>query len=74
MGLIETARRRQLPPPAECKAIRQRAHIRADELAAEVRVHPVTLSLWESGKMRPTGRNAERWARALDDLRSVAAG
>jgi DNA-binding transcriptional regulator YiaG len=41
-------------------------------MAAELGVHAVTFSRWERGAIKPRGRHAERWARALADLRDIA--
>ena len=68
--LIKEIRHRHLTSPTVARAIRIRAGVTQARLAKELRVARVTISRWESGARRPTGRNCLRYAALLNRLAS----
>jgi DNA-binding transcriptional regulator YiaG len=71
-GLLERARSaHRLPPPRVARAIRMAAGISQGELAAELKVHRVTVARWEDGARRPRGDLLVAYVALLDQLREV---
>jgi DNA-binding transcriptional regulator YiaG len=70
--LLDLRRRRTepLPDPAECRAIRARAGITVEELAAAVGVSEASVYAWEIGTRVPGPRSRDRYAEALALLAS----
>jgi DNA-binding transcriptional regulator YiaG len=71
--LIEQARlAASLPSPAARMAIRRRAHISRERMAAELGVHVISVARWERGTRNPHGDLRVRYARLLELLDEVA--
>lgn len=66
--LDEVRTRPKLPAPGMAKAIRRAAGVTQARLAAELDVHPVTLSRWETGVRKPQGMDLTRWMAMLAEL------
>ncbi len=64
---------RQLPAAEELRAIRLRAGLTQDELAAEVGCSRLAIARYESGGRRPKGELAERYGRVLRVLQEASA-
>jgi DNA-binding transcriptional regulator YiaG len=62
----------ELPEPAECKAIRDRAGVTLSEAAAVINVSPMTLWKWEQGRATPNRNNAILYRRLLEALKKAA--
>jgi DNA-binding transcriptional regulator YiaG len=61
-----------LPPPAARMAIRRRAHVSRERLAAELGCHIISVARWERGTRNPHGELRLRYARLLHLLEEVA--
>ncbi|WP_033338946.1 helix-turn-helix domain-containing protein [Catenuloplanes japonicus] len=72
--LVETIRATRLPPPSECRAIRQRSGATLAEVAAEVGVDPMTISRWERGLNKPNRARAITYRHLLDALAAIGTG
>jgi transcriptional regulator with XRE-family HTH domain len=59
---------RKLARSGEARRIRERLGISVPELAVALRVHPSSLSRWETGRATPRAGVARRWAVILVDL------
>ncbi|MFE2276053.1 helix-turn-helix domain-containing protein [Streptomyces sp. NPDC059454] len=57
-----------LPPPDECRRLRETASLTRHRLARRVGVRPETVRAWESGRSTPRGRNREAYAKLLAGL------
>ncbi|MCX4557964.1 helix-turn-helix domain-containing protein [Streptomyces phaeochromogenes] len=64
--------RREVPLPAECRAIREAAGLTQAEVADAVGVTPQAVALWESGNRTPRGHLLDRYAEALRAMREPA--
>lgn len=62
------AMRRQLPPPADCVAIRVEAGLTREQLAAAIGVTDSALALWEKGARRPSHQHAVRYLTVLREI------
>lgn len=72
--LDEVRERMRLLDPPEGAAIRRRAGVSQDRIAAELGIHRVTVARWESGSRRPRGELFRRYADLLNGLeRELAA-
>lgn len=69
--LVARAQARRLPDTATRRLIRESAGVSQDELAEALGVTRPTLTRWESGKRRPRGAAADRYAAALNRLREA---
>lgn len=69
--LDELRQRRRVPSPAAARAIRLAAGVSQARIAAELGVHPVTVTRWETGRRRPGGDLAQRYAELLEQLRRL---
>jgi DNA-binding transcriptional regulator YiaG len=63
---------REMTASGEARRIRERAHLTGSEGAAIVRVPAPTFQSWESGRRRPTGEAALRYAEFLTELTELA--
>lgn len=63
--------RRQLPPPAERRAIRDAAGCSLDELADVLNVTREGVRLWETGQREPRRTNLTSYLEALRALKSA---
>jgi DNA-binding transcriptional regulator YiaG len=71
--LLEEARLAvSLPCPATRMAIRQRAHVSRERMAAELECHAISVARWERGTRDPHGELRLRYARLLQLLDEVA--
>jgi DNA-binding transcriptional regulator YiaG len=61
--------RRALPPPEECRAIRERAGATQEDLADAIGTHRECVSRWERGVRRPRGRLLFDYLAVLNELR-----
>ena len=68
----ELRARRELPPPAMRKAIREAAGVTRTKVARSVGVTRQAVALWESGRRTPSGRYLEAYLRVLRLLREEA--
>ena len=68
--LLRRSRARRRLLPALAKAIRLEAKITLAEIGAAVDVTESAVSRWESGRRRPRGAAAERYAEVLSRLES----
>lgn len=68
--LVELADARRVLLTGEARSIRLSNRLSQAELAAQIGVSPATVSRWESGSRRPTGRPALAYARLLSDLQA----
>ena len=66
--IAEVRAARQLPTPALAREIRRAAGVSRDRLAAELGVHPVTVTRWESGTRHPRGTLRVAYAQLLGQL------
>jgi DNA-binding transcriptional regulator YiaG len=64
--------RAELPPPAECREIRQRCRVSAADLADVLGVSDRSVTAWERGTRSPHGPNRERYVQALRVLLGTA--
>jgi transcriptional regulator with XRE-family HTH domain len=58
-----------LPPPAERRALRERAGLSLRDVASAMGVTGPAVIRWESGQRMPRGRNLPDYLRVLDTLR-----
>jgi transcriptional regulator with XRE-family HTH domain len=63
--------RRDLPAPAQCRALREAAELTQQELADVLGVSKQTVSYWETGARSPRGARLYRYAEALNALREA---
>ncbi|MFF5520859.1 helix-turn-helix domain-containing protein [Streptomyces coeruleorubidus] len=61
-----------LPPPKERRRLREAASLTRAQLASRVGVTSETVRGWETGRSTPRGRKAEKYAKLLNSLGSVA--
>lgn len=74
MDLVDQVRCvRRLPSPARARAIREEAGATQEQFAAELGVTRLSIWRWETGKCRPRGESAIRYARLLDALQDELA-
>jgi DNA-binding transcriptional regulator YiaG len=74
-GLLEEIQAvRELPSPADAKAIREAAGVSRYRAAREIGVADLTLARWEAGLNHPRGAAAIAWADLLDALRALGSG
>ena len=66
---VVAARRVELPPPVQRRAIRQLAGLSVVELAEFLQVGESTVTCWELGLRSPRGWRRDRYAAALRALR-----
>jgi len=66
--LLRFAEVRKLAESGDARRIRVRSHLSIPQVAAAVRVAPVTVSRWERGCRKPTGDAALRWLQLLRAL------
>lgn len=62
---------RALPPPAERRAVRERAGCSQDDVAAALHVTRAAVSRWENGERVPRGELLVSYVRVLDALRKA---
>ena len=70
-ALIETAKRRQLPPPPVRRALRQATSTTQREMAEAIGVDPATVCRWETGARTPRGAHRLAYAQLLKGLSEV---
>ncbi|MDN0195233.1 helix-turn-helix domain-containing protein [Streptomyces sp. S.PNR 29] len=63
-----------LPPPQECRRLREAGSLTQDQLAAWVGVSRATVRDWETGRRTPRGRSREAYVRLLSRLAEETAG
>ncbi|MFE4666338.1 helix-turn-helix domain-containing protein [Streptomyces sp. NPDC056716] len=63
-----------LPPPKECRRLREAASLTQAQLATQVGVTRETVRAWENGRTTPRGRKRETYAKVLARLAEGAAG
>ncbi len=68
-----TRARQSLPPPAECRRIREAAGASIAEIARAIQVTPQAVWAWETGKTQPNATNLVAYVDLLADLREVTA-
>lgn len=66
--LSRSRERGRLPDPAVCRSIRRAANITQAEVAQLVGVSRETISRWESGDRRPSGRHLSEYLAVLGRL------
>lgn len=72
MTLTEEAQLlKSIPSPEHARQIRELAGIGVARFAEEIGVSRVTLNGWENGRQRPRGDARIRYARALNELRTI---
>lgn len=62
--------RRDLPPPAERRVLRQQAGLSQAELAGAIGVSKTTIGNWETGARNPSGIYRTRYVEALREMRA----
>jgi DNA-binding transcriptional regulator YiaG len=62
-----------LPDPTTRMAIRRRARVSRERMAAELGVQPLAVGRWERGTRHPRGDLRVRYARLLEMLDEIAA-
>jgi DNA-binding transcriptional regulator YiaG len=67
--LLLLSKARRLASTGEAVDIREKAGLHQTDIARTVGVRASTVNRWESGKRKPHGRGAIRWARLLETLR-----
>jgi DNA-binding XRE family transcriptional regulator len=73
MTLIQLKRATRLPPPAERRAIRERAKVSRREIAEELGVSEAAVAWWENpGGFTPRPAVALAYRRLLGQLRGLA--
>jgi transcriptional regulator with XRE-family HTH domain len=60
---------RDLPPPEECRRIREAAGVSKERLARSLRVQPATLKRWECSERTPQFRHRVAWSIRIRELR-----
>jgi transcriptional regulator with XRE-family HTH domain len=70
-GLLERIRdRRELPPPADCRALRLAADLTLEDIAEVIGdVTPTAVGHWERGVRRPSRRHLSAYLNVLRVLR-----
>jgi DNA-binding transcriptional regulator YiaG len=72
-GLLDEVRASvSLPDPATRMSIRRRANVSRERMAAELRVHAISIARWERGTRNPHGELRVRYARLLEQLHEIA--
>jgi len=72
IGLEERLRaRRELPPPAMRRALRQAARLSQADVAREIGVSSAAVAYWEAGRRFPRPENLAAYVRALRILREA---
>ncbi len=66
-------RRKRLPSPDICRAIREQAGLRQSELADALGVSKAAVSRWEGGSRQPQGELRERYVAAIGKLSEAVA-
>ncbi len=66
--------RRPLPPPAERRAIRQRAGISQAAIAAALGCSTCAVTRWEQGSRMPRDESRQRYAELLARLTAITPG
>ncbi|MFE2040151.1 helix-turn-helix domain-containing protein [Streptomyces sp. NPDC059477] len=61
-----------LPPPKECRRLREAASLTQAQLATQVGVTRETVRAWETGRTTPRGRKRETYAKVLARLAGAA--
>jgi DNA-binding transcriptional regulator YiaG len=64
----------QLPSPADRRRIRNQAKVSLAEMAAELKVTPVTVLRWEQGAFEPRRDRAIAYRDLLEALQDATAG
>lgn len=59
---------RDLPPPEECRRIRESAGVSKERLARTLRVQPATLKRWECSERTPQFRHRVMWSLRIREL------
>jgi DNA-binding transcriptional regulator YiaG len=73
--LIERSRdRRQLPPPALRKALREEARLSKSEIARALGVSAMTIVHWERGTRNPSTKHMTEYVGLLRSLQREAVG
>jgi DNA-binding transcriptional regulator YiaG len=72
VDLIDRLRANRLPPPAERRAIRLRAHASLDDVAKALGVEKMTVSRWERGIARPWPQHRAAYICLLQALSEIA--
>jgi DNA-binding transcriptional regulator YiaG len=72
VDLVARLRANRMPPPAERRAIRQRANASLDDLAEVLGVGKMTLSRWERGERQPRPKHRVAYICLLQALAEVA--
>lgn len=74
-ALLEEVRESlSLPSPDIARQIREAAGVSQARLAAELRVHELTVHRWEAGTRTPHGELRRAYARLLAELDEVTRG
>ncbi|MFC3736487.1 helix-turn-helix domain-containing protein [Paractinoplanes deccanensis] len=60
---------RNLPPPEECRRIREAAGVSVEQLASSVPVQAATLRRWERRERQPQFRHRVAWSQRIAELR-----
>ena len=66
-------RGRRLGPDGDGRALREQAGLSVRDMAAILKVNPVTYWRWEIGRERPGRERAIRWAEVAGDLEAELA-
>ena len=61
-------RKRDFPPPAVRRDLRERAGLTQEDVAGEIRVDRASVARYELGAREPRGETLRRYARLLDKL------
>ena len=69
---LKIARMRALAESGEARRIRQRARLGLTEVAGACGVDQSTVYRWETGRRRPRGAAAARYAHLLEALEAIA--
>lgn len=71
-ALVQETKAAQLPSPAVCREIRERAGLTLSDIARALDVTPTSVHRWEAG-YRPRRAKAIEYRRLLEELREVTA-
>ncbi len=66
--LVDRLRANRLPPPAERRAIRDRAEASLEDIARELGVTRMTVCRWERGERKPWKKHRAAYVRLLRRL------